>query len=259
MRRLYGRTTTALMSTDDFLVITMEAAAGLPFDEIIKRLWLTLNDGKPIPDDWEAAAWPLRAFMAVCFFHRAYLACPEPILRLVLKEDTRSGPDRDVAANLTRLNSQDGWLLFRLGEHARPYWAYQGTPVFTAHQRIARRAWEYRPLGWVNIGEKIVQASLIAPQSVKSVGQLAARLCFSDEETDRSFAARLIAEWSSTKNQPSIPTRYLYDLVAALQVNGQRQLARQFQPELRVRATSQADGWLAALSLAFLRGDSVAM
>ena len=74
MRRLYGRTTTALMSTDDFLVITMEAAAGLPFDEIIKRLWLTLNDGKPTPDDWTAT----RYSFATVFDRRSH-AFPQPV------------------------------------------------------------------------------------------------------------------------------------------------------------------------------------
>ncbi len=258
MRRLYGRKTDALMTADEFLVITMEAAADLPFDEIMRRLWQTLNDGQPPPGDWNAAAWTLRAFMVVAYFHRAYAGCPEPILRAVLAASLGGQPTGDVSTELARLKSRDGWLTFKFGDHERVNWAYQGTPISTAHQRIALRAWELRPLDWVDVGSKIVEASLLVPQSIRQLGALAARLLSSDTEADRQFAKRLIDAWSQPEHQAKFETRELTMLVAALQTGGQRQAALQFKTALMARAQSSNDGWVAALQLCYLSGDTQA-
>lgn len=257
MRRLYGRTTDALMTADEFLVITMEAAADLPFDEIMRRLWQTLNDGQPSPEDWNAAAWTLRAFMVVAFFHRAYAACPEPILRAVLASSPGGQPAGDLSSELAKLRSRDGWLMFKFGDHERANWAYQGTPISTAHQRIAQRAWELRPLDWVNVGSKVVEASLSVPQCIRQIGALAARLLTSASEGDKQFAAQLIAAWSRQEHQVKFETRELAMLVAALQTGGQRQSALQFKTALMARAQPVNDGWVAALQLCYLSGDTI--
>lgn len=258
MRRLYGRATDALMSADEFLVITMEAAAGIPFDEIMRRLWQTLNDGNPIPSDWDAAAWTLRAFMVVAFFHRAYARCPEPILRAVFASVPSYQPTGNISAELARLQSRDGWLMFEFSDQERNNWAYQGALVQTAHQRIAQRAWELRPLDWIDVGSKIVEASLSEPRSIWQLGTLAARLLSSDSEADKGFATRLVDAWSREEHQAKFETRNLTELVAALQTSGQRQTAARFKPVLMTRAQPSSDGWVAALQLCFLSGDTLA-
>ena len=256
MRRLYGRKTDALMTADEFLVITMEAAAGLPFDEIMRRLWQTLNDGQPPPEDWNAAAWTLRAFMVVAFFHRAYAACPEPILRAVLASSPGVQPVGDVSLELAKLKSRDGWLMFKFGDHERANWAYQGSPISTAHQRIALRAWELRPLDWVDVGTKIVEASLSVPQSVRQLGALAARLLASGNEADKRFGTQLVDAWCRDEHQAKLETRYVCDLTATLQTSGQRQTALRFRQVLMARAKPSNDGWIAALQLCFQSGNT---
>jgi hypothetical protein len=253
MRRLYGRTSEAINSADEFLVITMEAAAGYPFDEIIQRLWLTLNDGQPLPDVWEEAAWSLQAFMVVSSFHRYYLPCVLPILSAVLDQSSMSKPSGNISNNLARLQAEDGWLVFRFSEHDNKCWSYQGTPVFTAHQRIAQRAWELRPMHWIDIGDKIIRASLIVPQSIRYVGHLAARCRISENNHDQSFVDNLVSKWSNDDNLSHIETRQLCELVAMLHINGQQNIALRFERILIVRAGNSSDGWLAALELYFLK------
>lgn len=244
MRRLYGRTT--------------DAAAGLPFDEIMRRLWQTLNDGQPQPEDWNAATWTLRAFMVVAFFHRAYAACPEPILRAVLATSPGGQPAGDVSSELAKLKSRDGWMMFKFGDHERANWAYQGTPISTAHQRIALRAWELRPLDWVDVGTKIVEASLSVPQSVRQLGALAARLLASGNEADKRFATHLADAWCRDEHQAKLETRNVCDLTATLQTSGQRQTASRFRQVLMARAKPSNDGWIAALQLCFQSGNTQA-
>ncbi len=258
MKRLWGRDSSALLSSDEFLVITMEAAANLPFDEIMRRLWQTLNDGNPMPDDWETAAWPLRAFLIVAFFHRAYAGCPEPLLRTVLSSGSNGRPATNVKAELARLKSRDGWLMFRFNEHEQANWAYQGTLIYAAHQRIAQRAWELRPFDWIDVGSMIVEASVSVPQSIWQLGTLAARLLASGNETDRGFAAQLVDEWCREEHQSKFETRYLGEFVSALQTNSQRQIALRFKTILTVRAQSSSEAWIAALVLCYLSGDAPA-
>jgi energy-coupling factor transporter ATP-binding protein EcfA2 len=262
MRRLYGRTTDALLSTDEFLLIAMEAAAGIPFDEIMQRLWVTLNDGNPIVENdaqpWEQLVWTLRAFMIVCFFHRAYVPCPEPILRAALIIGAAQGTAGGITVALSRLRSSDGWMIIRFTNAEHERWAFRGTQVTAAHQRIAQRAWELRPMKWWDIGDKIIEASLVAPLAIRLVGQLAARLCSSDEESDKTFAERLVEAWFVRSSVEEIETRKFCELPAALHVNGQRGIACRLAPVLRARAKSPRDGWLAALQLFYLSGDSLA-
>lgn len=257
MRKLYGRAADVVSSSEEFLVITMEAAAGIPFDDIMRRLWLTLNDGKAIVEDdalgWGTLAWTLRAFMVVCYFHRAGVTCPEPVLRTVLEAEAPSA----MSDALARLRAQDGWMIFRLTELLRN-WAHQGTQIATAHQRIAERAWQVRPMTWLAIGDRVGRASLAVPQAVRFVGQLAARLRSSETESDRLFADRLVDQWLLHDGISSIETRNLCDLTINLQANGEREVATRLAPLLRGRADELRDGWLAALQLCYLSGDSLA-
>ena len=256
MKRLYSRGTKALSNSDEFLVIAMEAAAGVSFDELIRRLWQTLNGGFPIPDHWDSAAITLRAFMAVAFFHRAYVGCPEPILRRVL--GTRPGDQTigGVWEVLARLRSRDGWLMFRFNEQEKGIWNSDGTLIFCAHQRIAQRAWELRPFDWVDIGEKIVEASLSAPRAIRPVAVLAARLCKSADPVDQNFAKYLSEQWRREEHQEQLETRFLCWFTEMLQTNGASDMALQFRDVLTTRAQLRGDGWLAALQLLDLSGDS---
>lgn len=111
---------------------------------------------------------------------------------------------------------------------------------------------------WLDIGGKIIPASLAASQSIRHVGALAARLCSSQDEADKAFVERLVDQWCLEDNQKKIETRHFCELSTALQVNGQRGIAHRLEAPLRARATNLGDGWLAALRLAYLAGDSVA-
>jgi len=62
---LYGRAPREVSNETDFLVLAMELATGQPFDQIIEKLWWTLNDHRPPPAPDEPIArldWPARAF-----------------------------------------------------------------------------------------------------------------------------------------------------------------------------------------------------
>src|SRR5262249_41642044 len=83
---LYGRPVSS-KSKEDFLVVTMEMAAGVAFSEIIDRLWLTLADGRDLSSarSFSDLPWQSRAYLFVCFFSRSYEACPEPLLLKMLE------------------------------------------------------------------------------------------------------------------------------------------------------------------------------
>jgi hypothetical protein len=66
---------------EDFLVLAMEASAGVSFETIIDRIWSTLNDGNPFdpkqhPSDFP---WPVRAYLIACCFQRFYMAMPRGV------------------------------------------------------------------------------------------------------------------------------------------------------------------------------------
>jgi tetratricopeptide (TPR) repeat protein/GTPase SAR1 family protein len=142
-------------SDDDFLVLTIELAAGVSFDEIIDRLWTTLADGRDLGGfhTFESLPWQVRAFVFVCFFSRVYEQCPEPLLREALQLSGGVEGAGDVTTELARLRHQQGWRIFRIGRRARTAWDYQGVPISASHTQIARRAWQRRPLPWCDVEE----------------------------------------------------------------------------------------------------------
>jgi hypothetical protein len=259
---IYGRERQELQATEEFLVLSMQASAGIPFDEIIRRLWWTLNKGQTIAEDKEypfpELNWTVRAFLFVCFFHRAYVSCPEPLLRAALEETTGAGEIADPSLGLARLQAEDGWTVFRILQPERKNWAYAGAQVASAHQLIAVRAWDLRPVPYLDLGTIIIAASLRTPQTLRVVGQLAARLATEGDQRDLAFVKEFVENWNERGQHPDIDTRYLCDLTSALQINGQRQFAIILAPALARRAVPSPDGWLAALQLNYLTGETAA-
>jgi hypothetical protein len=261
MATLYSRDSKALQTADEFLVIAMEAAAGVPFDEIISRLWRTLNDGEPLIDDERQAfgglRWRIRAFLIVSFFHRAYSTCPEALMRAALELSGGELPAAGIANALAQLHDEHGWKLFQLSDIKNPYRAYLGVQIATAHQRIASRAWDLRPLRWIDVGDWIIQASLHAPQTLRRSGGLAARLASSEDDLDKGLASRLVDAVIEHNRHAATPTRYLCDLATTLQINGQFQVVTRLAPLCERAAVPSGDGWMAALQLHFLSGESI--
>ena len=254
---LYGRPVSS-REEEDFLVVAMEAAAGISFREIIERLWQTLADGRDLSSARSLSdlPWQMRAYLFVCFFSRAYEACPEPLL-LKLLEMTGGVPGTsDVRTELLRMRHFVGWRIFRIGQRPKAAFEYQGAPITAAHTVIAREAWEQRPVAWVGVGDSIVAASVIAPETIRDVARLAVRLNSSSSagltpgSGDEDFAARLAEQW---RDEPSIETRYLCDLVAAFGTLGRAEMVRPLRDTLLRRAVPEPLGWLAALQLWFLR------
>ena len=261
LARAFGRDEKTFgTDTDDFLVLSIEAAAGSPFDTIMDRLWITLNSGVPFgnPDNpINAFPWPLRAFLIVCFFHRLYLPCLEPLLKAALDLTGGTGSGSNVRNALEQMWHADGWKIFRLFEPERSNWAYQGTLITTNHQRIALRAWERRPAPCLDdeLCDQLAKASIQVPQTVRQVGIAAARLATSSTSRDDVFVKQLISIWSQPTASPTVETRYLCEFVSMLQCNGCAHHARRLSDVLQARSMPSADGWLAALALWFLSSD----
>jgi hypothetical protein len=272
---IYGRSVSS-KPEKDFLVVAMEAAEGVPFHEIIERLWLTLADGRDLSSARSLSdlPWQTRAYLFVCFFSRAYEACPEPLL-LKLLEMTGGVPGTtSVRIELERMKHFAGWRIFRIDQRVSTYRTAQGirslparpsdklgflgVPFTAAHTVIARQAWEQRPLAWCDIGEPIIEASVRVPGVIREVASLGMRLKSAayvgpvSRVTDINFSARLIERW---QHESSIETRYVCDLVSTLSLLGNAEFARSFSEALIRRAMPDPQGWLASLRLWFLRYD----
>jgi hypothetical protein len=257
---LYGRSVSS-RAEEDFLVVAMEAAAGVPFREIIDRLWLTLGDGRNLSSARSLSdlPWQTRAYLFVCFFSRAYKACPETLL-LKLLETTGGVPGAsDARTELRRMRHFAGWRIFRIGQRARVNYEYQGTPITAAHTVIARQAWEQRPLPWCDVGDTIIEASVSVPETIRDVSSLGAQLkstSFARSITgtdDKDFASKLVERW---QHESSLETRQVCDLVMPLMMSGDAALFPLIRKILIRRATPDSQGWLAALQLWFLRNAS---
>lgn len=174
---LYGRSVSS-SAEDDFLVVAMEAAAGISFSEIIARLWLTLADGRDLSSarGLSDLPWQTRAYLFVCFFSRAYEGCPETLLLKLLEMTGGALGTSDVRTELQRMRHFAGWYIFRIGQRPRANYEYQGAPVTAAHTVIARQAWEQRALPWCNVGDVIIEASVRVQEAIRDVASLAARL-----------------------------------------------------------------------------------
>jgi hypothetical protein len=257
---LYGRSVSS-RAEEDFLVVAMEAAAGVPFSEIIDRLWLTLADGRDLSSARSLSdlPWQSRAYLFVCFFSRAYEACPETLLLRLLEITGGVSGASDVHTELQRMRHFAGWYIFRIGQRARTNYEYQGAPITAAHTVIARQAWEQRPLPWCDVGGVIIEASVSVPEAIRDVSNLGVRLKSTSfarstsGTSDNAFASNLIERWL---RESSLETRQVCDMVMPLMVGGDAALFPFIREILIRRATPDSQGWLAALQLWFLRNAS---
>lgn len=254
---LYGHSV-SLETEEDFLVVAMQTAAGVPFREIIDRLWLTLADGRDLSSSRSLfdLPWQTRAYLFVCFFSRAYEACPEPLL-LKLLEMTGGVPGTsDVRTELQRMKHKTGWRIFRIGQRAEAVQRYQGVPITAAHTVIARQAWEQRPLDWCTVGDVVIQASVAVPQTIRDVSSLGVRLeaqSFAGSTAGADgydFGKMLIERW---RHESSVETRHVCDLLTPRIMHGCAELVIPIREILIRRATPDSQGWLAALQLWHLR------
>jgi hypothetical protein len=257
---LYGHSVSS-RAGEDFLVVAMEAAAGVTFHEIINRLWLTLADGRDLSATRSLSdlPWQTRAYLFVCFFSRAYEACPETLL-LRLLEMTGGVPGApDVHTELRRMRHFAGWHIFRIGQRPRANYEYQGAPITAAHTVIARQAWEQRPLPWCDVGDVIIEASVGVPEAIRDVSSLGVRLKSTSfprstsGPDDNDFAPKLMERW---RRESSLETRQVCDMVMPLIMSGDAALFPHIRELLTRRATPDSQGWLAALQLWFLRNAS---
>ncbi len=253
---LYGQSVSS-KTEEDFLIVAMEMAAGVPFSEIIDRLWLTLADGRDLSSARSLSdlPWQVRAYLFVCFFSRAYEACPEPLL-LKLLEMTGGVPGTsDVRTELQRMKHFSGWRIFRIGQRAWAFLEFQGAPITAAHTVVARQAWEQRPLAWCDVGGLVIEASVRISETIRDVSRLGVRLrspslagSMSGVDGD-DFARKLIERW---RHELSVETRYVCDLVTIFMVSGSAELVRPVQETLVRRTIPDSQGWLAALNLWYL-------
>lgn len=249
LAELYDREAWSSSSPTDFLVAKIEAAANQSFEEIINRLWRTVNGGRAVgasrfsdlPDE-------LRALLAVCFFHRRGLRCPGLLLDKIVELSGRDGQRESFS---TRMQRHQGWSVFRIAPPERRTPDYAGLLVETAHQRIATEAWELRPVRSYSLPDLIVNASLKAPEAVRSVAELAAL----ESPTDSRLLVALLHAWSDPATVKEIKTRNLADLSSVLSARGHWAEATLLRPVLLSRVEGVSDGWLAALMLWFLSAE----
>lgn len=257
---LYGRSVSSQVE-NDFLIVAMEAAAGIPFREITERLWLTLAGGRDLSSarSLSELPWQTRAYIFVCFFSRAYEACPETLLLKLLEMTGGVSGTSNVRLELQRMRHFGGWRIFQIGQRPRANYEYQGAPITAAHTVIALQAWEQRPLPWYDVGDVIIEASVSVPEAIRDISSLGVRLKSTSFDHSISgidgnnFATRLIERW---RDEPSLETRQVCDLVMPLMMSGDTALFPFIREMLIHRAIPDAQGWLAALQLWFLRNAS---
>lgn len=250
---LYGRSVSS-RAEDDFLVAAMEAAAGISFRDIIERLWLTLSNGLNLSSAGQLSdlPWQTRAYLFVCFFSRAYEACPEPLLLKLLEMTGGVSETLDLHSELQRMKHFAGWRIFRIGQRVKANFDFQGAPIAAAHTVIARHAWEQRPIPWCDVGDAVIQASVHVPQTVHDVSALGVQLRSQSLAATLSgiesgnFAEKLVARWQHESN---IETRQFCDLTTPFIRSGLVELEPAMREMLMRRAQADSQGWLATNEL----------
>ncbi|MFC6020419.1 hypothetical protein ACFP2T_30145 [Plantactinospora solaniradicis] len=198
---------------DDFIVLAMEAATGISFNEIIGRIWETLNDGLAISTRARARdlPWTVRALMIVAFFHRYATTCPEDLLRASLAHSHDSTTYDTYAHELAMLQVTAGWTIFRRscsGDSDNPI-----NLVSTPHPLVAQRLWDLRPDRAFDITEWILPASVTVPSSAAHLAQVAEiGRHLSTAVNDHRLTQRLIEVWGVE----SVPTWQFCRLVREL-------------------------------------------
>ena len=252
LAQLHGRDPEAFAERDeDFLVLVMEASAGVSFDTIIDRIWITLNRGRPIDPDLypEDLPWTVRAYLVACYFHRFYLWCPEVLMRAILSHSGRDQPPDRIEYELRRLFDEHGWSIFGLVEPEAGR-QFLGARIGTAHARVAVEAWRRRPVPAFDVGEWVTRASLFAQAAARDLGKLAAQLGRENQGGRNNFPDELISLWNQAARTGELEVQSLYILHTALSVQENPGQARNLTPGLEscvVRRDEQS--WLAVLTL----------
>lgn len=249
LARVNGLEETLFLNRDDeFLVLAWEAAADIPFDNIIERTWETLNDGRPISaatlGDLPA---PVRAYMVTCFFARAGISCRWPLLESFVRLTSSPTTPGLTEALLRRLRTAEGWTIFRLIKPP-PSSEHLGLGIEAAHQNVAARAWQLRPLRSEPIERWVTQACTETPVVARPAAELTVCLWERNEPGDREFVEGFITAWVDAGML--IETRNLFTIAGVLtRLKVAPSSMNRLNEALRQRAVPSPDGWLAALHL----------
>jgi len=225
---------------EDLLVFAMETASGSSFNEIIERIWKTLNDGRAIGPKTAIAdvEWPVLAFLLTSYLHRHYVTCPESLLRSFLV-DLAGNATTDFVYELSELTLGEGWHIFRVSP---PDSASQAM-IGTMHARVAARAWEVRPFKALDQAGLLARASARAPECAPQLAEFILACQPQRDPADRGLPQRVSEQW----RDESISTAQLAALVHGL---SPRPAANPFRPALRARLKRRdSQSWLAAAAL----------
>ena len=252
LAQLHGRDPEVFAKREeDFLVLVMEASAGISFDTIIDRIWMTLNHGLPInpniyPQD---LPWTVRAYLVACYFHRFYLRCPEILMRAILSHSGQDQPEGRIEYELGRLFDEHGWSIFSL-EEPKAGQRFLGIGIGASHARVAVEAWRRRPVPAFDAGKWVIQASLHAQAAAMEIGNLAVRIREETQGTGIDFLGELISLWNQAAKAGELEARSLCLLHAVLASQAGPGQASQLRPGLEA-CVDRGDGqsWLAVLAL----------
>jgi hypothetical protein len=252
----HGRESSELEYTEDeFIVLAMEASAGQSFDEIIDGIWRTLNDGRPIDPTTPPISlpWLVRVFLIVCFCHQYYVAPRELLIRTALQHGAPPPAEIQLTHELGRLISADGWHVFRIGEASWiSKWA--GPSIESLHARVARSAWERRPVPGFDVADWILPA-VVQPGGSWEIGRLLATMLTVDPDGAAALCFRLEALWQDAIESGAARPRDLTLFVGSGKALDPR--FPDFDGPLRTAAKAGgSEAWLAALSLALTRGET---
>ena len=244
LAQMYGIEDDSIIdSHEDLLVFAMETATGESFDEIIARIWSTLNDGITVARRLrvEDVQWPVMAFLLTCYLHRHYVMCPEPLLRnALLKVSTNE--QTDYVSELSELTLSEGWHIFRISWQASDVKPI--SLIGAMHARVAERAWQIRPLKTIDPAEWLANASVNAPECVPQLADFILACQSTIDPQDRRFAQRVAEQWQSGH----VSTAQLSALVRG--IRGSRPAAVLFRRSLRERLRKRdSQSWLAAIEL----------
>jgi DNA polymerase III delta prime subunit len=240
---------------NDFLAMSMEAAAGEDFGSIIDRIWSTLNGGLPIDSfsQPDILPWAVRAYLIACYFSRTGISCPEQVLRAALNVPSAAEPaPRELGFHLDTLVMSEGWHLFRIGLRPGPQ------PLVTvgaSHMRIAEEAWRRRPAKAFDVADWIVPASVEeSDTSAYLTGLLATTLCNSGSGDSR-LLNKLKTAWIDAAARGVVGLRAVQNVTIGMGEHARR--VPTFRDHLLVRARQcDEDSWLAVVGLRFISAEN---
>ncbi|MDP2317139.1 MAG: hypothetical protein Q8P41_29900 [Pseudomonadota bacterium] len=231
---------------DDLLVLAMKAATGEQFDDLIRRIWMTLADQRQLSPDavGHEIPWQVAAFLVVTFLQRADVACPELLLGAVLAARTDVG---DYAAErIEALKLGSGWRIFRLVAADDQG---HGASLRAMHALVAENAWRLRPVPAWNVGASVARASTGVPQLAAWLGRTLAAFKERVPDGAEDFLIAVAAAWSAGEVRGQLDTSRVAELSEALHLAG-IWVPSPLKAEL-VRRAAAADpqSWIALLQL----------